>query len=146
MSEGISINIDLSKFDLPKYSKKVSTAANKAIQNELWRVISQAKKVHRYHRKTGTLRKSVQKTQGTPYLTAEAHLDTGEAFYGPYVHEGHGTHDHPAPGNYVWDPDQFLYAAFISREEIMSANIQSAIDEAIRLDIYPAEDPSAGEE
>jgi hypothetical protein len=128
----IQIKIDLSRFKLEGLGREISAAAGRAIKSEMAEVVRDAKKNHRYISHTRQLEKSVVLDNNPIPLTAHAHLDTGIAFYGPYVHEGHGTHANPAPGHYVWNPDQFLYEALDRREPHVQENVERAIEAAIR--------------
>ena len=129
----MNISVDLSKFDLESKGKAIINAVTKAMRQEVSEVMrdSVEDNHHRYKRRNGQLNRSVVHNSNEPDLTAGAHLDTGIAFYGPYIHEGHGTHKNPAPGHYSWQPDPFLTDALERRRTIIAHNVEMACNEAI---------------
>lgn len=133
MALAVTFTADLSKFNLGNAGKGIIAAVRRQLKQEISWVIQNAKKNHRYGRPyskgyhpTHMLEKSVVMTDNTPPLVAEAHLDTGIAHYGPYVHEGH----------HSWKPDQFLYKALEFESKFTQHNLEMAIEDAIRKANY----------
>ena len=86
------------------------------------------RKVVRPYRLTGNLNLSVTDQIDPSGLIGEVGLDLKKAYYGVYVHEGHGTHDRPAPGYYSWKPDRFLDAALLNQEPQIRVGLEAALE------------------
>lgn len=126
MALAVTFTADLSKFNLGNAGKGILTAVRKQLKQEISWVIQNAKKNHRYQHYTRMLEKSVVMSDKMPPLISEAHLDTGIAHYGPYMHEGH----------HSWKPDQFLYKALEFESKFTQHNLEMAIEDAIRKANY----------
>lgn len=111
---------------------------------------SHAQANHRFKYRNGQLESSVTVRQTGPGQ-AEVFLDTGVAFYGPFVHEGTRAHmifpvkrkllrwqgrDHFISKRSVMHPgtkpDRFLYEAADAKRQDVQARIQAGINSAIQ--------------
>jgi hypothetical protein len=137
-SDAVTVKIDLGNFKLEALGRDILSAFSRAIKQQMYEVVRLAKKQHRYghpysqgYRPTHMLAKSVVQSTNQPPMQAEAHLETGIAYYAPYVHEGHGTHKMHAPIYYSWKPERFLYEAFSQKEPMMQYDIEQFVRDAI---------------
>ena len=75
------------------------------------------KKRRRSYKLTGKLNESVTVQIDPSGLIGEVGLDLQKAYYGPYVHEGHGS----------WKPDRFLDAALLKQEPKLRVGLENAL-------------------
>lgn len=91
-----------------------------AINPTLKSVQEEARRQHRYKRRTGKLERSIS-VETTPE-GGEVYIEEKTADYGKYVHEGFGK----------WSPDQFLISAFERKLPALDAALDRAIDDSIK--------------
>jgi hypothetical protein len=95
------------------------------MKDQLTQVQREARVTHRHsnlsvkrrYRLTGNLNRSVTVQIDPSGMIGEVGLDLQKAYYGPYVHEGHGS----------WKPDRFLDAALLKQEPKLRVGLENAL-------------------
>ena len=80
-------------------------------------VLTRQYKILRSYKLTGKLNESVTVAIDPSGMIGEVGLDLQKAYYGPYVHEGHGS----------WKPDRFLDAALLKQEPKLRVGLENAL-------------------
>lgn len=129
------VTVNLSKFlsDLNAIPMVMVKSIRTEIKRQLVEVQKVAMKVHRHKTRSGMMNNSIQRDVAGDGLSGQVYFETGIADYGVYVHEGHGapyksvTKGFP----YVWQPDRSLNAALMSREPVIRADLENAINSGL---------------
>jgi hypothetical protein len=95
-------------------------ALNTSLGISLSRMQTYAQFTHRYKTRTGRLSSAI--SSEVKDLMGELFIDENKAYYGKYVHEGHGT----------WAPDQFIYGSAEANTENLMSSLNQALDSAIK--------------
>jgi hypothetical protein len=153
----IDITIDTEDllYGLNEFPKSLERELRREMKEQLTQIQRQARQIHRHSQRysygvndsgdikrkrvkrpynlTGKLNQSITTkiTNEIGSIVGEVGLDLETAYYGIYVHEGHGTQNRPAPGYYAWKPDKFLDAAIERREPEVREGFKEAINRAI---------------
>ena len=117
----ISTNADEVAGEFAKLATTLEpTVVKEGIQTFLVSVQAEAKRQHRYHRRTGKLERSVKVERAQD--GGSVYLDDGAAPYGKYIHNG---------TRYI-DSDPFLTDAYDRKERDLDIAVGRSVDHAIQ--------------
>ena len=113
----LSISIDAKEAvkALESYAKDLPKAVSEAIDEVSEDVVEEARKVHRYRKRTGRLNSAIQ--SHTKGYSTKVFIDEARAPYGYYIHQGFKG----------WAPDPFLEQAFNRQTKDLDAEIAKVL-------------------
>lgn len=102
------------------YNDLIQKAVLKRLGKIGYFIAKYAQNNHRYTVRTGNLKNSTRYWVNRARQRLRIYISEGQADYGKYVHEGHGT----------WAPDQFIDGAIAKNKKYIDEQLEEAIKEA----------------